>query len=134
MRTAGGAARSPSGLFALAGALAVAGAAAPGARERDLLVVAAADFAIAVAARWVPHRRTIALAVAGLAVLAFSTWAFGGVATGTGPFFVLLFAWVGLHHPPWTAVALAPLTAAAYVAPLVATHQPSDVIASSSCR
>ncbi|MFB9178070.1 hypothetical protein ACFFX1_07965 [Dactylosporangium sucinum] len=103
---------------------------APGARERELPIVAAADFAAAVAAHRVPPRRTIALAVAGLAVLAFSTWTFGGVATGTGPFFVLLFAWVGLHHPPWTAVALSPLTAAAYVAPLVATHQPPDVVGS----
>ncbi|MGI5240921.1 sensor histidine kinase [Dactylosporangium sp. CA-139066] len=122
--------RSASGLFALAGVLALAGIAQPGSRARDLLIVAIADLLIAAVAWRLPPRRTIALAVAGLVVLAYSTWAFGGMATGTGPFFVLLFAWVGLHHPPWTSVALAPLTAAAYVAPLVAAHRPAAVIGS----
>jgi signal transduction histidine kinase len=122
--------RSASGLFALAGLLALAGIAEPGSRARELLVVAAADLLIAAVAWRLPQRRTIGVAVAGLVVLAYSTWSFGGVATGTGPFFVLLFAWVGLHHPPWTSVALAPLTAAAYVAPLVATHQPAQVVGS----
>jgi hypothetical protein len=37
------------------------------------------------------------LAVPGWAVMGLSTWAFGGFATGTGPFFVLLFVWLGLH-------------------------------------
>jgi signal transduction histidine kinase len=121
---------SASALFALAGVLAVAGAAAPESRARDLLLVAGADFAIAAAAWRMPVRWTIAIVVAGLVVLAFSTWAVGGVATGTGPFFVLLFAWVGLHFPPWTAVLLAPLTTAAYVVPLVVTDQPAAVISS----
>jgi signal transduction histidine kinase len=130
-----GAARAAAVLFLLAGVLAVLGIAQPHSRARDLLVVAVADFGIAAAAWWVPWQRlharaTVALAVAGLAVLAFSTWAFGGTASGTGPFFVLLFAWVGLHHPPWIAYALTPLTATAYVVPLVATHQPPEVVGS----
>ncbi|GAA3213321.1 sensor histidine kinase [Dactylosporangium siamense] len=130
-----GAARAAAGLFLLAGVLAVLGIAQPNSRARDLLLVAGADFCITAAAWWVPWQRlhpraTVALGVAGLAVLAFSTWAFGGTAAGTGPFFVLLFAWVGLHHPPWIAYALAPLTATAYVAPLVVTHQPPEVVGS----
>ncbi len=130
-----GAARAAAGLFLLAGVLAVLGIAQPNSRPLDLLVVAVADFGIAAAAWWVPWQRlharaTVALAVAGLAVLAFSTWAFGGTASGTGPFFVLLFAWVGLHHPPWVAYALTPLTATAYVAPLVITDQPPEVVGS----
>ncbi|MEU0562416.1 ATP-binding protein [Dactylosporangium sp. NPDC006015] len=130
-----GAARAAAGLFLLAGVLAVLGVAQPHSRGGDLLVVAVADFCIAAAAWWAPWRRlhpraTVALALAGLVVLAFSTWAFGGTAAGTGPFFVLLFAWVGLHHPPWIAYALSPLTAAAYIAPLIATHQPPEVVGS----
>src|SRR5581483_5756382 len=46
------------------------------------------------------------------------------------PFFVLLFAWIGLHHPPWVAVALAPLTTAAYVVPLIVARQPPPVVSS----
>jgi len=34
-------------------------------------------------------------------------------------FFILLFIWVGLSLPPWSALMLAPLTAAAYVLPLL---------------
>src|SRR5690242_734023 len=75
-----GAARAAAALFLLAGILAVLGMAQPHSRPRDLLVVAVADFGIAAAAWWVPWeglhpRATVALAVAGLAVLAFSTWA-----------------------------------------------------------
>jgi signal transduction histidine kinase len=132
---AGGAGRQAAALFLLAGVLAVAGSAAPDSRAGDLALVAIADFAVAAAAWFLPWRdlpefATLGIAVAGLAILAFSTWAFGGLATGTGPFFVLLFAWIGLHHPPWVAVALAPLTTASYVAPLVATGQPPAVVSS----
>lgn len=130
-----GAARAAAGLFLLAGCLGLLGIAQPHSRAQDLLVVAAADFAVAAAAWWLPWRRlhpraTVVLALAGLLVLAFSTWAFGGTAAGTGPFFVLLFAWVGLHHPAWIAYALSPLTAAAYIAPLAVTHQPPEVVGS----
>jgi signal transduction histidine kinase len=63
-------------------------------------------------------------------ILGFSTWAVGGFAAGTGPFFVLLYVWVGLHHPPIAVVLLAPLATAAYVWPLVATHRPPNVVSS----
>lgn len=127
---ASAAGRQAAALFVLAGVLAIAGLAAPDSRDRDLIVIAVADLAVAAAAWFLPRLPTVAIAIAGLVILAFSTWAFGGFATGTGPFFVLLFAWVGLHHPPWTAVALAPLTTASYVAPLVATGQPAPVVSS----
>jgi signal transduction histidine kinase len=127
--------RSAAALFALAGVLAIFGIAQPHSRPRDLAIVAIADALVAAAARWLPWPRmprlaTLSIAVAGLVVLAFATWAFGGQATGTGPFFVLLFAWLGLHHPPWTALALLPLTAAAYVAPLLITHQAPEIVGS----
>ena len=128
-------ARTAGALFLLAGCLALAGVPMPESRDGYLLAVAVADFAVAAAAYLVPwhrmHRRaSVAIALAGLVVLAVATYAFGGAATGTGPFFVLLFAWLGLHHPPWVAVALLPLTTSAYVLPLLATGQPAAVVSS----
>jgi signal transduction histidine kinase len=122
-------------MFLLAGILALAGMALPDSKPNPLSVIAISDFVVATAAWFGPWHRlhpraTVALAIAGLIVLGFSTWAFGGVATGTGPFFVLLFAWVGLHHPPVTAFLLAPLTATAYIVPLVVTDQPAAVTGS----
>ena len=37
-----------------------------------------------------------------------------------GTWFVLILVWVGIWYPPWTVVALAPVTVAAYLAPLLA--------------
>jgi hypothetical protein len=59
----------------LAGGLAVTGIAAPHSRPRDLLIVAAADAVLAAAGWWLPWHHlpqlaTLALALAGLAVLA----------------------------------------------------------------
>jgi signal transduction histidine kinase len=56
---------------------------------------------------------------------AFVLIAFGNVYGGTdyytyGIFFVIAFVWIGLAHPPWTSVLMAPLAVAAYVAPLAA--------------
>lgn len=84
---------------------------------------------------WLPWRRwsrysPLALSVPAFAILAFSTWAFGGVATGTGPFFVLVFAWAGLHFPPWAIVGMAPAALVAYLVPLDVTHQSQQVISS----
>lgn len=127
--------RQAAALFALAGVLALAGLPAPHSRADQLLIIAAADLMVALLALLTPWARlgrysTVLLAVAGLAILAFSTVAVGGFAAGTGPFFVLLYAWLGLHHPPWIPVALAPLTTAAYLIPLITTHQPPEVISS----
>ncbi|HYH51520.1 MAG TPA: GGDEF domain-containing protein [Acidimicrobiia bacterium] len=42
----------------------------------------------------------------------------GGVSTYSfAPFFIIVFMWVGLHHPPGTSALLVPLAAAAYVFP-----------------
>jgi signal transduction histidine kinase len=45
-----------------------------------------------------------------------------------GAFFVVSFAWIGLAHPPWTCVVIAPLALLAYLAPLGAASS-SDVAA-----
>jgi len=122
-------------LFLLAGVLAIAGTGTQPDEAKELLIIAAADFASAALAWLLPWRRwprysPLLLCLPALVTLAFSTWAFGGFATGTGPFFVLLFAWLGLHFPPWAIAVMIPPAAVAYIAPLVVTHQPPVVISS----
>ncbi|MCW2501973.1 MAG: Two-component sensor histidine kinase [Actinomycetia bacterium] len=126
-------ARQAGALFALAGLLGVVGAVTQPGHVALLLGIAAADLAMTGVAWTVPWHRLgrlspLALAVPAFAILAASTWAFGGVAAGTGPFFVLLFAWVGLHYPPWAQAALAPAALVAYEVPIVLTHQPDAVV------
>ena len=54
--------------------------------------------------------------------------AFAGFATGTGPFFVLLFAWLGLHHRRGVILAHAPLAAAAYAGAFVAADASAELV------
>ncbi len=129
------AAHQASVLFALAGVLALVAIPTQGDQAAELLVIAAADLGAAALAWWLPWRdwhpyAPLLLSLPALATLGFSTWAFGGFAAGTGPFFVLLFAWVGLHFPTWAIAAVAPPAAVAYLAPLLATHQPAQVVSS----
>ncbi|MFI5492223.1 sensor histidine kinase [Actinoplanes sp. NPDC051859] len=129
------AARQSAALFALAGGLALLGILNDPMRARDLLLVSAADFVLAISTwflpwrRW-PRQRVALLALPGFVVLGFSTWAFGGVATGTGPFLVLLYAWAALHFSRKILLALLAPAAAAYVVPLVVTHQPPEILGS----
>ncbi len=131
----GYAARQAAVLFALAGLLAVVSLPSQPDRWHQLLPIAAADLLAAGMVwplpwdRWGPNRPLL-LSVPAFAILGFSTWAFGGFAAGTGPFFVLFFAWVGLHYPVRPIVALVPAALVAYVAPLVITHQSSQVLGS----
>lgn len=78
---------------------------------------------------WERMRRgaTLVLALAGFALVAFST-ALGLVPDhgGTVPF-MLVFAWVGTCHPRGTSVALLPAAGVAYALPLVALGQPLEV-------
>jgi signal transduction histidine kinase len=129
------AANQAAALFALSGALALIGITLDPSRWTDLVVIAVADLgmcAVAAAVPWdrLPPTATLVLTVPALVILAVSTWAFGGVATGTGPFFMLLFAWVGLHFPAWAVFALAPPALVAYTVPLVATDVPPEVLTS----
>ncbi|MEU4424700.1 HAMP domain-containing sensor histidine kinase [Actinoplanes sp. NPDC024001] len=106
----------------------------PAAYQR-LALVAACDLTVALAAlilpwpRWSPNA-TALLGVAGFAVLGLSTWSFGGVATGTGPFLVLLYAWAALHFPRWVLLAFAAPATVAYLLPLILTGQPPMVLGS----
>jgi signal transduction histidine kinase len=126
------AARQAAALFLLAGSLALLDILnEPGNRQR-LLIVAGCDFGTALLGILVRWRRSspALLGVLGFAVLGFSTWCFGGVATGTGPFLVLLYAWAALHFPRWILAAYIPPAAASYVVPLILTHQPPAVVGS----
>jgi signal transduction histidine kinase len=129
------AARQAAILFALSGALALLMTPAQPTGSAVLATVGAVDLAVATATWWLPWERwdarcTALLAIPAFAVLGLSTWAFGGFAAGTGPFFVLVFAWLGLHHPAWVIAAVTPLGAVAYVAPLVVSEAPTPVLAS----
>lgn len=129
------AARQGAALFAVAGVLALVGILNQPEAGTRLLMIAATDLVVAATAWSLPWHRwgrlgPLLLAVPAFVVLGFSTWAFGGMATGTGPFFVLVFAWLGLHFPPWAAVAMAVPAAVAYIAPLLATGQPPAVVSS----
>jgi len=129
------AARQAAALFALSGLLALLVAPAQTTGTAALLVIGLADLAAAVAAwmlpwdRWDP-RWTAVLAVPAFVVLSGSTWVFGGFAAGTGPFYVMVFAWLGLHHSARVVAMAVPLGTAAYLLPLAATGAPPAVLVS----
>jgi signal transduction histidine kinase len=132
---AAGAARQAAWLFALSGALAFA--AIPEEPDHVLLLalIGASDLATAIGARLLPWDRwdpdvTALLMLPGFAVLGLSTWTYGGFAAGTGPFFVLIFAWLGLHHRPWVIVANTVPATVAYLAPLIAVGSSARVLSS----
>jgi len=128
-------ARQAALLFAMSGVSAVASIPTQPDHSGVLLVIAGADLMTGLIAwllrwdRWNP-RLTALLALPGFAVLGLSTWAFGGFAAGTGPFFVLIFTWLGLHQPTWVLAACLPPATVAYVAPLVAVDAPAPVVSS----
>jgi signal transduction histidine kinase len=129
------AARQAAVLFFLAGVLALVGVAGKLGGTRQLCTVAGLDFAAALVALLFPWHRTrpdapAALGVAGMAILGLSTWSFGGVAAGTGPFLVLLYAWAALHFRRRILLAFAPPATLAYVLPLILTGQPTLVLSS----
>jgi len=118
-------ARQAAGLFLLSGLLAVLAIPTAPDKVGVLLLITAGDLAVALAARVLPWQRwgvekTALLAVPGCLVMAVSTWAFGGFAAGTGPFFVLFFVWLGLHQTDRVILAVAPVAAIAYAGGLAA--------------
>lgn len=80
--------------------------------------------------RW-PVRATLAICPLAFAVIAVANQR-GGVSTYSyAPFFIIVFMWVGLHHPPRTSFALAPLATIAYMVPgLVAADPPAGALSS----
>ena len=130
------AARQAAVLFGLSGVSAFAALPSEAQNGGRLALVGALDLLTALVAwvlpwdRWGRWGSTAWLALPGFAVLGLATWTFGGYAAGTGPFFVLIFAWLGLHHRPWTVVACALPATVAYLAPLIVVGSPPRVLSS----
>ncbi|MET0424436.1 MAG: HAMP domain-containing sensor histidine kinase, partial [Actinoplanes sp.] len=122
-------------LTGLAGLLALVGIGNDPGHANRLLIVAACDFATALISLLIPWGRLgrnspAALGLPSFTVLGLSTWSFGGVAAGTGPFLVLLFAWAALHFPRWILIAYVAPATLAYLLPLILTGQPPLVLGS----
>ncbi|MEU4564248.1 HAMP domain-containing sensor histidine kinase [Actinoplanes sp. NPDC023936] len=126
------AARQAGVLILVAGLLALLGIVNDPGRADRLVTVAICDFVLAAVALLLPWSGLFPalIGVAGFAVIGISTWSFGGVATGTGPFLVLLYAWAALHFPRWILLAYLVPATLAYLVPLIITGQPPMVIGS----
>jgi signal transduction histidine kinase len=74
-----------------------------------------------------PRRASLALVPPGFALIAAGNYYGGSQLHTYGVFFVVAFVWIGLAHPPWTSLAMAPFAAIAYIAPLF--HIPGNVAA-----
>lgn len=89
-----------------------------------LTVVGVTALVVSVATRLAPWQRlrpraTLILPLIAFALIAFAN-RFGGVsAYSYGVYFIVVFAWVGLNHPPGTSLRLAGLAALAYVLPML---------------
>jgi signal transduction histidine kinase len=129
------AARQASLLFALAGLVTVPGILTlPGGAEL-LVIIGAVDGCVALLAWWLPWQRwgrlaPLVLSLPALAVISGATWAMGAFASGTAPFFVLLFVWLGLNFPARAVLAVAVPAVVAYVVPLLVAQRPRVVVGS----
>jgi hypothetical protein len=54
----------------------------------------------------------------------------GGFVSGTAPFLLLTFVWIGLNFPAWVTWAVTPLGVISYVVPLMPEQQHNVVIGS----
>ena len=137
--TSRNAARQAGLLFAAAGVLTIVNNFVPGGEHLDkafLYLVGVVCLALGAGVtllpweRW-PARSTLAICPLAFAVIAVANQQ-GGVSTYSyAPFFIVVFMWVGLHHPPRTSFALAPLAAIAYMVPgLVSDNAPDGALSS----
>ena len=83
--------------------------------------IAIISIAIGIGVFFLPWERfarssTLLLVPIGLALIASGNYLGSGSPYEFGVFFVVVFAWVGLHHPRWTSVAVGLPAAAFYVA------------------
>ncbi|GAB2817255.1 GGDEF domain-containing protein [Lentzea nigeriaca] len=129
------AARQCGALFALAGVVTLPGILSLPERASLLLAIGAADLVCALVAWTLPWQQwsplwPATLSVPAFMVIALATWTMGGYISGTAPFLLLVFVWVGLNFPPWVTWAITPLGTIAYVVPLVASQTERVVIGS----
>ena len=98
---------------------------APAVRSVGLATVAASLLVLLLPWRRMPLRATLVLVPVALTLIAVHNTVSSGDTYRYGTFFLVLFMWVGIWHPRGTSLAVSPFAAAAYVVPLVITHQPS---------
>jgi len=67
--------------------------------------------------RW-SRRASLVLVPPAFALIAAANLVGGSDYHSYGIYFVVAFLWLGIAHPPWTSVKVAPLAAVAYVVPL----------------
>ena len=126
--TAANAARHAAWLFAVSGFLALGALVVERNRAPVLLSVAVGDLAVAGVVwlapweRW-PARASLAVVTPALIVIAAASCPDLIPVQARGVFLVLLYAWIGLHHRPMTAIKLAPPIAIAYAAAFAAVDR-----------
>jgi diguanylate cyclase (GGDEF)-like protein len=130
-RSAGGQAAA---LFVLAGTVGLVNVTLPGPSSYNRPLVAAINILAVVSgllawfapwSRWSP-RATLVLVPVALGLVCLSD-AYGGTPAAVyGVYFVVVFAWVGMWHPPGTALWLALPSCVIYLVPIVTTSVSSE--------
>ena len=100
-----------------------------------VLAVAAAHLAMAGFAWFGPWERwglasVLPLALVAIILLSAAVWVFDGFASGIGPMYVLVFAWLGLHFPWQVTIGAAPVAAIGYAGALLAVDARPRLVAS----
>ena len=72
-----------------------------------------------------PLRATLVLVPVALTLICVHNTVSSGDAYWYGTFFLVLFMWIGIWHERGTSLAVSPIAGAAYVVPLLITHQPT---------
>ena len=135
-RTAGGQAAA---LFVLAGAVGLVNVLMPGPSSYNRPVVSVINVAAMVAGvlawmapwpRWSP-KATLWLVPVAISLVCLSDSYGGTPATVYGVYFVVVFAWVGMWHPPSTSIRLAAPAAVSYLLPVALSDvAPDDFVRS----
>ncbi|MEH3076610.1 MAG: GGDEF domain-containing protein [Quadrisphaera sp.] len=73
-----------------------------------------------------PHRATLAMVPLALALIAVHNSVGGDDPYRYGVFYLLLYVWIGSHHPRWTSLSTAPLALVSYTVPLLLLHHPGS--------
>ncbi|MBF5083161.1 diguanylate cyclase [Quadrisphaera sp. INWT6] len=74
--------------------------------------------------RRLPARATLVMLPLAMALIAVHNTVGDDDPYRYGVFFLLLFVWVGMHHPRWTSLTAGPLALVAYTVPLLLHHHP----------
>lgn len=94
-------------------------------RAVGLGTVAASLLVLLVPWRRLPLRATLVLVPVALTLISLHNTVSSGDAYRYGTFFLVLFMWIGIWHRRGTSLMVSPFAAAAYVVPLLITHQPT---------